>query len=148
MGERMDRAMSTLDEVLHGPKPESPPSRNFSFGEWSPNPPTPPDPDDLYWQAGGGWGSRSEDAREAHRVQVELQAAEARRRAREAETQQGPLHERIVEVERRLAQLEDRGGKSSPEQEARGFDERRDRTSSPPGVEGEWPASIPRPPQQ
>src|SRR5438067_9024022 len=101
----MDRAMAKLEEVLHGPEPEQPPPKPFGFGEFSPNvPPTPAD--DMYLQPGGGWGSHAEDAREAQRQQVELQAAEARRRARDSDLD--PMHQRMADLERRVIELERR----------------------------------------
>jgi hypothetical protein len=146
VNELMDEAKRRRDEVFHGPKPEPPPPPPPRCGidELSTNRPIPAD-DDLYLQPGGGFGSRSEDELEARRQASELRAAAVRREARNAEAQEDPARQRILELERRLAELEGQGGKSSPEQEARGFDERRDRTSGPPGVQGEWSANISRP---
>src|SRR5689334_14812255 len=108
MSERMNRALEKLDEVLHGPKAEpkaEPPPPNYGFGQWSPNPPTPPPENDAYLQPGGGIGFHSQDQREARRVAVEQQAAEARRRARGAQVEQDPVRQRIAELERRVAEL-------------------------------------------
>ena len=114
MSERLTRGMQKLDEVLHGPEPEAPPPPQpfHRFGEFRPNAPAPSPPDDLYFHMGGGIGSRTEDLREAQRVQVELQAADTRRRAREAEAEQDRVRQRIAELERRLAELEGRGEQS------------------------------------
>ena len=109
MGELMEEAKRRLDEVVHGSKESEQPPPSYDFGQWSPNPPAPPPADDRYMHPGGGFGFHTEDAREAQRVQVELQAAEARRQARGAQVEQDPVRQRIAELERRIAELEGRG---------------------------------------
>ena len=109
MGERMNQAMERLDRVLRGPTPEPPPPPRYGIDQLSSSRPIPTD-DDLYLQPGGGFGSRSEDKLEAQRQASELRAAAARREARNAQTQNDPVLERIAELERRLAKLEGDAG--------------------------------------
>lgn len=110
-----DRIRSVVHDVLGKPKPPEPdPTYPESMEVTAP--PGAAD-DDLYLQAGGGFGSHYADAAEAARLERQTQQLRAEREARVSEktiedvvSPNVFLADRIRSLEERVAQLEARMG--------------------------------------
>lgn len=94
--------------MLNGPEPEAPPQPFYGRDELSTNRPIPADNDVTYGPAVG----LARAAKMSSRPPPGLGAASSGCQARNTEAQEDPARQRMLEVERRLAELEGRGEQS------------------------------------